>query len=618
MSIAPFALLQTLSIVVWAAGFALFIFLLRRRWLARYTHGFFIALAAAIAGGVLMSAVLVGRWGYTTARQGVEAEIRLGLGNVAAIIEGQVGADIRNTRSVLEQLAGLVAPMLARPDASGLGERLRLTAAVQPRYLQLRIVSSGGDVLATSAEGLPEPLNRVAVAYGLDGTAFVSEPFKSRAFGREVMTLAQPVTGPDGAVIAVITAVFDLQSAMAELAGAARFNASGYAVIVDGEGDVIGHPDPARIGSRVQSYEAVQRAWITQGTGSVVGTNLEGRRRLYFYRAIKSPSTLGRQPWVVLAEIDEAEELAALSVVERELLVGIGLLVIVSLVLAHQTADSIERPLVALKQFAARLGGGDLEARTEVAGADIAGSLAASMTSMAAGLRERDRVKEVFGRYIATQVSERILKGDVNLGGEARVVTILFSDIRNFTGMAEQMTPQQVVSFLNAYFSEMVEAVFEQGGVLDKFIGDGMMAVFGSLGDQPDHAARAVRAALRMKALLGKINADRAIVGKPPMSIGIGIHTDEVIVGNIGSTRRLEYTVVGDGVNTSSRVQALNKEFGTTILITDTTYEAVRDEFTCRPMPDTPIRGKQRPIRFFEVVSSRDAAAAVVDAAGRA
>lgn len=609
MPISPLALLQSLSIAAWSVGFVAFIVILRKRWLARFSHGFFIAMAAAIAGAALMSAVLIGRWGYATAKQSVEAEIRNGLGNVASIIEGAVTSDIRDIRKTLEQLSGIIAPMLAKPDAAALASRLQMVVAVQPRYLQMRVVSSTGEVLATSAERMSEPLNRVAVAYALDGSPFVSEPFKSGAYGREVITLAQPVTAADGSVRAVITAVFDVQSEMTELAGSARFNASGYAVIVDAEGDVIGHPNPARIGSRVQSYEAVQRAWITQGTGSVVGTNLDGRRRLYFYRAIKSPSTVARQPWVVLAEIDEAEEVAALASLERELLIGVGLLVLVSLVLAHQTAESIERPLAALKQFAGRLGSGDLEARTDVAGEDIAGSLAASMTRMAAGLRERDRVKEVFGRYIATQVSDRILKGDVNLGGEARVVTILFSDIRNFTGMAEQMTPQQVVSFLNEYFSEMVEAVFEQGGVLDKFMGDGLMAVFGSLGDQPDHAERAVRAALRMKALLGKINADRAVVGKPPMAIGVGIHTDEVIVGNIGSTRRLEYTVVGDGVNTSSRVQALNKEFGTTILITDTTYEAVKGTFDCRVMPETPIRGKQRAIRFFEVLSVRAEAA---------
>ncbi|MCX6907957.1 MAG: adenylate/guanylate cyclase domain-containing protein [Verrucomicrobia bacterium] len=131
------------------------------------------------------------------------------------------------------------------------------------------------------------------------------------------------------------------------------------------------------------------------------------------------------------------------------------------------------------------------------------------------------------------------------------------------------------------------------------------LAVFGSLGDQPDHPRRAVLAALRMKALLGKINGERGIAGKPPIAIGVGIHTDDVIVGNIGSSKRLEYTVIGDGVNTTSRVQTLNKQFGTTILITQPTYETVKDAFECRLMPDTQLRGKTKTFSFYEVLSSK-------------
>jgi adenylate cyclase len=240
-----------------------------------------------------------------------------------------------------------------------------------------------------------------------------------------------------------------------------------------------------------------------------------------------------------------------------------------------------------------------------VSGHDVAGRLAETLNEMAAGLEERDHVKEVFGRYIATQVSDEILKGKVNLGGESRQVTILFSDIRNFTGMSEQMTPAQVVTFLNDYFSEMVDAVFEQDGMLDKFMGDGLMAVFGVFGEGAEHQRKAVLAALRMKALLGKINGERSVAGKPPIAIGIGIHTDEVIVGNIGSRKRLEFTVVGDGVNVSSRLQALNKEFGTTILVSDTTFQALKDEFECRQMPEAALRGRSKDLKFYEVLSAR-------------
>jgi class 3 adenylate cyclase len=210
---------------------------------------------------------------------------------------------------------------------------------------------------------------------------------------------------------------------------------------------------------------------------------------------------------------------------------------------------------------------------------------------------------------VTTSVSEEILRGNINLGGERRNLTILISDIRNFTTMSESLPPEEVVSVLNCYFTEMVDAVFAHSGILDKFLGDGLLAVFGALEESADHARRAVLTALRMTELLAKINDERAKTGKPPLAIGIGIHTDDVVIGNIGSRRRLEYTVIGDGVNTCSRIESLNKEFGTTILITESTYAALGDEFVCRPMPEAHLKGKTRAPRLFEVVSTKRKAA---------
>ena len=608
MFISAAALSLAGSFLAWILGFLLLIVALQRRWFSGYTHGFFLSVAIAVAGAAMMAAMIVGRWSFITTRETVNGEVATALQNVASVVDGQLKADLGHMQSTLQQLATRISPELGRGATADIRGQIESLHTLMPRYRQLRIINPRGEVMASTDGVLPEAMDRVSVAYALDGKPYVSEAFTSKALGSEVVALAMPVKGPEGAVIGVITAIFDLQSMLEELVGGSRFNQSGVAVIVDGEGDIVAHPDRSRLGTSVQKYEAVQRAWASRGSGSVVAANAAGVERLFFYRALDNPSTIGRQPWVLMTEINEAEELAVLRRLQRELYGGIAVLLLISLLLAQQVAASVERPLASLKRLAARLGQGELDAQSDVNGRDLAGSLAASLDSMAAGLRERDRVKEVFGRYIATQVSDKILKGDVNLGGEAREVTILFSDIRNFTSMSEDMAPQQVVAFLNAYFSEMVEAVFEQEGVLDKFLGDGLMAVFGSLGDQPDHALRAVRAALRMKALLGKINGERAVEGKPPIAIGVGIHTAEVIVGNIGSTRRLEYTVIGDGVNTSSRVQALNKEFGTTILITETTFDAVQEEFECRAMPDTRIRGKHRALKFYEVVASREAA----------
>jgi adenylate cyclase len=242
------------------------------------------------------------------------------------------------------------------------------------------------------------------------------------------------------------------------------------------------------------------------------------------------------------------------------------------------------------------------------------GQLAGALNDMVAALQERDRVKEIFGRYVTTQVSEKILQGKINLGGERRNLTMLFSDIRNFTTMSESLPPEEVVGLLNDYFTEMVDAVFEHSGILDKFIGDGLLAVFGALDEPPDHARRAVLTALRMKALLAKINGEREAAGKPPIAIGIGVHTDDVVVGNIGSRRRLEYTVVGDGVNTCARVESLNKEFGTTILITESTYAALGEEFVCREMPEAQLKGKRHAPKVFEVVSAKTLAARAIEA----
>ena len=226
---------------------------------------------------------------------------------------------------------------------------------------------------------------------------------------------------------------------------------------------------------------------------------------------------------------------------------------------------------------------------------------------MIAGLQERERVKKAFGRYVSTQVADRVLKSQAGqeLGGTRKRVTILFADIRNFTTMSEQMSPEQVVDFLNAYFSEMVAAVVEEGGYLDKFIGDGIMACFGAMDDLDEPENRAVRTGLRMKAKLAKLNGERAIAGKDPIHIGIGIHTAEVIVGNIGTADHVNYTVIGDGVNTCARVESANKDLGTTMLITKSTLDQLSEHFECRAMPQAKLKGKSNVPPLFEVISAR-------------
>jgi class 3 adenylate cyclase len=607
MSLLAAVLITTL---VWAVLFIAFLAAVRGRWLARFHRGFFIQVGIALLGVALMATSVVGVWGYFAARQVLDDELEVQMQDIGKLVEGQVAHDLDRIERQMQSLGNSLAT--ARAKGVSTAELKGFLAAAQSfetNYVQMRFIDADGTILAETrtVQSSGEPMNRIGIAYNQEGKPFVSDAYYSETFKREILLVSLPIKDEQGKVTSMIMSRFDLAAEFAELIKDATFNESGFATLVDGDGQIIAHPDSSRLEENVSDWPAVQAARQSNDTGALVARNKAGQNRLYVYRAIRNPSTVGSKPWVLLTEVDRDEELAGLRRLRRELGFGVMLVLICGLLIAHQVSSSVTEPLERLGDFAKRIGTGDLTARTTIAGRDVSGRLSERLNDMANGLQERDHVKEVFGRYIATQVSDKILKGEVNLGGESKRVTILFSDIRNFTGMSESMAPQQVVTFLNDYFSEMVDAVFEHGGVLDKFMGDGLMAVFGSLEDT-EHELGAVRAALRMRALLAKINGVRAVSGIPPIAIGIGIHTDYCIVGNIGSRKRLEYTVVGDGVNTSSRLQALNKEYGTTILISETTYERIKDQFDCRQMPDAQLRGKTKNLHFYEVLNARLAA----------
>ncbi len=220
--------------------------------------------------------------------------------------------------------------------------------------------------------------------------------------------------------------------------------------------------------------------------------------------------------------------------------------------------------------------------------------------------RERRWIKQAFRQYVPPAVVEEIGRDPAKLtfGGERRILTVLFSDIRGFTTFSEHHSPEEVVGALREYLTAMVEVVFRHRGTLDKFIGDATMAFFGAPFDNPDHALQACRAAVEMSEVVARLNEKWQAEGREPFVTGFGIATGEMLVGNFGSSQRFTYTVIGDQVNLGARLESLNKDYQTArhIIISQGTYELVRDHVEVRPLGSVTVKGKHLAVDIFDLV----------------
>jgi len=271
--------------------------------------------------------------------------------------------------------------------------------------------------------------------------------------------------------------------------------------------------------------------------------------------------------------------------------VGIWLTMLVS--------SNLTRPLQEIIRVLRGVRNGDFDKTVRVTSNDEIGYTGDVINEMNQGLKERDFIKETFGKYVAREVRDEVLSGRIPLDGEMKEVTILFADLRDFTPMTESHDPKLVVKIMNSYFKEMADAIQQEGGLVLQFLGDEIYAVFGAPISRTDHPDRACRAGVAMSQRLIELNKGFATHGWPSLRHGIGIHTGEAIAANMGSPDRLSYLLVGDTVNLASRLQDLTKDMGEEIIISKATRSRLGEGIPLKELPATRVKGKSQPVEIY-------------------
>ena len=281
----------------------------------------------------------------------------------------------------------------------------------------------------------------------------------------------------------------------------------------------------------------------------------------------------------------------------------VGMILVLQLISILLYRFNVQKPVSALVRRMKTVAAGDFDCKTSVLYADELGQLKGHFNMMLDGLVERDKIKDTFGRYVSMEIAEKIMKsGKVNLAGEEIQATLLFSDIRGFTPLSEKLPPVELIRFLNEYFTYITKPIAENRGVINKFIGDAVMAIFSPVFGVENHQAAALKAALGMKEALKDFNAQGR---HPEVFFGVGLHSGGLVAGNVGTEARLEYTVLGDTVNVASRIESQTKAAASPILASEilinsldkTTFPDV-NFIECEPVL---MKGKSKPMVLYKV-----------------
>ncbi len=369
--------------------------------------------------------------------------------------------------------------------------------------------------------------------------------------------------------------------------------------IVAGNGDIIAHRDRELVISKSNfSTSPIIRMMMTNPNPNAQTdfTDEAGDRYLGSF------SRIGFSDGAVISLVKEGVAFAMVYRIQRIIFWLSGIVLSAAFLINLFFSRTFTRPIRKLTEASRRIRDGEYDIEISEASKDELGLLTDSFKDMAHGLAERERIKDAFGKFVNRQMADIVMSKDVKLGGERRDVAVFFSDIRSFTEMSEKMDPEDCVGFLNSYMSRMVSCVYRSRGIVDKYIGDAIMAIWGVPVSSGDDAFNAVNAALMMRERLIELNSTRGTEKRPLIRIGVGIHYGPVLAGQIGSEDRMEYTVIGDTVNLASRIESLNKAFLTDILVTEETADLVDDRIRLHPMDKIKVKGKRKPLQIYAVL----------------
>jgi sigma-B regulation protein RsbU (phosphoserine phosphatase) len=439
-----------------------------------------------------------------------------------------------------------------------------------------------------------------------------SEPYYDEGGGNALMTTySVPVFTRDSIegtdrVKAIVTVDLSLDR-LTDMVSSIKVEDTGYCLLISGLGTFVTHPDRGMIMRQsifslaeernLPEMRRLGRTMLASDGGFMhIGSIVTHKDAYLSYHRI--PST----GWSLAAVFPSSEVFEEVGHVHRVTgilsILGLGLILLVSLAIAA----SLTRPLRRITAAAIKIGEGDLTVDvSSIRGRDEVARLAQEFQKMIQGLKQRDFIRDTFGRYITKEVVNRLLESHdgLRLGGEKRLLSILMSDLRGFTAATANMAPEQVITFLNRYLGKMVEVLLNHGGVIDEIIGDGILAFFGAPETMDDHAARAVACAIAMQLEMEGINAANEADGLPHIEMGIAVNTGEVVVGNIGSERRTKYGAVGAEVNFTGRIESFT--VGGQILISDATRRLVSDIVEIGRTIEVEMKGMREKVTLYEV-----------------